>query len=526
MKYDAIVIGAGPNGLIAAATLAKAGRRVVVVESAEEIGGHTRTIEFAPRFRAPLNEDCGWIPSNVRKAFDLGSPSLKTATRNVSMSIAAADGELLMLRSEPTAAVEHIRRHSERDAARWPAFVERMHKFTTIVGELYQLNPPDIEVTSLREATSMLFLGRKLRGLGRADMTEFLRVMPMPIQDLVDDTFENELLKTAIASSAIRDLRQGPRSGGTTFNLLHYMVGAPAGSIRARNWFLDGPDAFAQTAAERGRKHRVEIRTRARVERIIVRDGAVAGVALGNGEELAAPLVISTADPKRTLFGLVNPVWLDPEFLLAVKNIKMRGCTAYVFYAIDGDINDASKTFIATTSLTSNTAALEKAADAAKYGEVSGEPHVEFFCPTLRWPTLAPSGEHIIVARVQYAPYQLTNGTWDKDRACALKDKVTAMIARVIPGFEDSILHRVVFTPLDIEERFGVTEGALTQGELTLDQILFMRPVPSWGRYAMPIDGLYLGGAGAHPGPGILGGAGYLAARIALKHRSNRPAGA
>jgi len=212
-------------------------------------------------------------------------------------------------------------------------------------------------------------------------------------------------------------------------------------------------------------------------------------------------------------------VWLDPEFLLAVKNIKLRGCTAYVFYAIDGDVASEITTFSASTSLTSSTVALEKAADAAKYGEVASEPHVEFFCPTLRWPALAPSGEHIIVARVQYAPYHLSHGEWDKDRGCALKDKVTAMITRVIPGFEDSILHRAILTPRDIEERFGVTEGALTQGELTLDQILFMRPVPGWGRYAMPIDGLYLGGAGAHPGPGVLGGAGYLAARTALKNR-------
>jgi phytoene dehydrogenase-like protein len=214
---------------------------------------------------------------------------------------------------------------------------------------------------------------------------------------------------------------------------------------------------------------------------------------------------------------MVDPVWLDPEFLLAVKNIKMRGCTAYAFYAIDGDLKDATRAF--TTSLTPSTVALEKAADAAKYGEVSSEPHVEFFAPTARWPQLAPHGANIIVARMQYAPYHLKNATWDKDRACALKDKVTAMIARVIPGFEESILHRAVFTPRDIEERFGVTEGALTQGELTLDQILFMRPVPSWGRYAMPIDGLYLGGAGAHPGPGVLGGAGYLAARTALRGR-------
>ena len=250
---------------------------------------------------------------------------------------------------------------------------------------------------------------------------------------------------------------------------------------------------------------------------IVVREGAVTGVVLSGGEEISAPLVVSTADAKRTLLGMIDPAWLDPDFQLAVKNVKLRGCTAYVLYAVSGDIADTARTFASTVSLTATTNGLEKAADAAKYGEVSAEPHIEFFAPTMRWADLAPLGSHVVVARVQYAPYHLKTGTWDKDRASALKDMVTAAIERAIPGFEASIQHRAVFTPVDIEERFGVTEGALTQGELTLDQILFMRPVPSWGHYAMPVGGLYLGGAGAHPGPGVLGGAGYLAARAALK---------
>jgi phytoene dehydrogenase-like protein len=505
MKYDAIVIGAGPNGLTAAATLAKAKRRVLVLESAAEIGGHTRTIEFAPGFRSPLNEDCGWAPPNVLKALGLKLPTSENTTW---LTVATEDGTMMYLTGQPTVG-------TPRDAQRWAPFVERMHKFAGILGELYQLTPPDIDTKSIGEVLPLLGVGRKLRGLGRDDMTEFLRVMPMSVQDLLDDTFENETLKAGVAACAIRDLQQGPRSGGTTFNLLHYMVGASRHSLRARPWFQDGPDAFAKAIASVAHDHGVEVHTRAPVARIAVREGKVGGVVLDNGEEIDARLVISTADPKRTLLRMVDPVWLDPEFILAVKNIKLRGATAFVFFAVDRAIEHTAS--VATISLTSDTASLERAADAAKYCEVSTEPHVEFFTPTLRWPSLAPGGKHVIAARVQYAPCHLKKGTWDDARTSALKEKVTAAIARVIPGFESSIVHRAVLTPRDVEERFGVTEGALTQGELTLDQILFMRPVPGWGHYATPIDGLFLGGAGAHPGPGILGGAGYLAARSALR---------
>jgi phytoene dehydrogenase-like protein len=512
MKYDAIVVGAGPNGLTAAAVLAKSGRRVLVLESAPEIGGHTRTIEFAQGFRSPLSEDMGWV--HPRLARLARATKLQKAGGAVSTSVMSDGGGKLHLPTRVAGAVDHIKPLSARDAARWPAFVERLQKFATILEDLYGLVPPDIDTTSVREVLPLVAVGRKLRALGRTDMTEFLRVMPMSVQDLLDDTFEHELVKAAVAAAAVRDLQQGPRSGGTTFNLLHYMVGALPGSVRGRPWYATSPTAFSESAAAMVLKRRGEIRTSTRVERITTKDGAVTGVVLSNGDEVAANMVVSTADPRRTLLGMTDPVWLDPEFMLAVRNIKMRGCSAFVFYGLDRAVDDSLKSFTAAVSLTPTTAMLERAADSAKYGIVSDNPHVEVFSPTQRWPQLAPEGKHVLTARVQYAPHQFE---WTKIRVTALQERVTAAISRVIPGFEPTILHRVVLTPSDVEEQFGVTEGALTQGELTLDQILFMRPVSGWGQYHMPIAGLFLGGAGAHPGPGILGGSGYLAAKAVLR---------
>lgn len=516
MTYDVVVIGAGPNGLTAAALLAKRGRRVLVLERADEIGGHTRTLEFAPGFRAPITDDCGWVPPSVSKA--LGAVTLDTIAPTASMSVALAEGGYLTLPMN-SAGADALRKYSVRDAQRWAPFVDRMQRFARLLGDLYQLVPPDIATTSIAEALPMLGVARKLRSLGRADMTEFLRVVPMPVQDLLDDTFESEPLKAALTSAALRDIRQGPRSAGTTYNLLHYMVGAPRGSIRARSWFADGPDAFAKSVADVARRHAAEVRTGAEVQAITVADGAVTGVRLADGTEIACRAVVSTTDAKRTLLGLVDPVWLDPEFMLEVSNVKLRGATAYAFYAVSAQMEDADATFATPVSLTADTVSLEKASDAAKYGEISAEPHVEVFCPTIRWPRLAPAGRHIVVARVQFAPYKLKGAEWNEERACGLLNQVTARITGVVAGFADSIVHSTLLSPADVEQRFGVSEGALTQGELTLDQILFMRPVAGWARYAMPVDGLYLGGAAAHPGPGMLGGAGYLAARAVLRDR-------
>ena len=525
--FDAIVIGAGANGLVAAAALGKAGRRVLCIEGSDTVGGQSRLLDVAPGFRAPLGTDADWLPPMVATA--IGMSPLDVVAPEIPLSVAVPDGGFLSLAGHATRAVESIRSRSRKDAERWGAFTGVLHGLAGFLESLYLLPPPDIDSTALRDVPSLLSLGRKFRSLGKANMSELLRVLPISIQDLLDDWFEYGPLKAAIGAGAIRDIRQGPRSGGTSLVLLHYLVGARLGSVRGRPWFQAGPDAFVTAAEQIARTHGVALRTGADVTEIMVRDDAVAGVRLRqNGEEISAKAVVSTADPARTFLRMVDPVWLDPEFLLAVRNIRFRGCTAVVHYALDRlpelqGLPDPTQALAGVVSLSGTLDSLEKAYDASKYGGVSERPHIEITVPTLRWPQLAPPGKHVLVAKVQFAPYALRDGAaWDAARANALGDVVTQAIARVCPSFPSAIVQRSVLSPRDIEQRFGVTEGALAQGEMALDQILFMRPVAGWGQYAMPVGGLYLGGAGTHPGPGVLGVSGLLAARRLLADLGKR----
>ena len=507
-SFDAIVIGAGSNGLVAAATLAKAGKRVVVLERADTVGGMCRMIDVAPGYSAPLMTDAAWVPPAV--ASGLGLKRIAATTPASSIAVTSSDGAL-SLSTNVAAAQSAIRKFSSRDAARWPAFVARLNRLTAFLGTLYEAPPPDIATTSLTELASLAGVGSRLRRLGRVEMTELLRILPMSIEDFLDDELESEALKAAIATGAVRDIRQGPRSGATTFVLFHYLVGAPAGSVRARAWPTGSPNALLDAVTTYATKRGVVVRTGAEVARISVKEDAVTGVVLADGEEISAPIVLSTASVRRTMLELADTVWLDPEIMRDFGNIKFRGCTAFVHYALDAlPASPFSEADLASVvSLSPTVESIERAYDPVKYGERSSTPHVEISIPSLRWPSLAPQGKHVLVARVQYVPERAADTT-------SLGDDVTKMIEGAMTGFAGMVRHIRVTTPSTLTSEYGLDGGAITGGEITLDQILFMRPVAGWGRYRMPLSGLFLGGTGCHPGPGIFGGAGWLAARAAL----------
>ena len=518
-SFDVIVIGGSTNGLVAAVVLARRGRKVLLVAQGAVVGGDAVPREFAPGFRvAPSALDQGWIPPGVLSALGMAEPEIIQG--ETAVAVHQGGGEFFHVASDPARAAETIRGHSARDAERWGVFTQRLGKMAGFLEALYQLPPPDIDTTSIAEIVPLIGLGRKFRALGRDDMIELLRVMPMSVQDLLDDTFECEPLKAALAAGGVRDIQQGPRSAGTSFVLVHHLTGAPPGAVRRTARWRDGPDALVRRLEEAARAAGVTIRTSSPVARIEVRDDAVAGVVLDSGEEIQASAVVSTLDPARTLLGLVDPVWLDPEVLRAVANIKLRGGRATVLFGVEGDPGIPGDGVV---SLTPSTVALERAYDAAKYGEVSPVPHVTLGVPSRHWPSLAPAGHHVVAAHVQWAPFHLrAPDGWTPARREALADTVTGAIEAAAPGFAGRVRHREVMSALDLEARYGLTEGAVTHGELTLDQVLSMRPIPGFGRYRMPVSGLYLGGAGAHPGPGVLGGPAWLAAKALLADHKNK----
>jgi len=525
--FDTVVIGAGVNGLVAAIALARAGERVLVVDQADELGGEHRAIEFALGFRAsPLAPDLGWIPPEVRRGAGLAE-RLAELEVTADPTVVGVDGNggLLPLLRNPAAAAERLRHYSPRDAIQWSRFSGRIARLAGFLGTLYGAPPPRIDASSLGELLELARTGGRLKRLGRVEMVELLRTVPMAVGELLDEWFETDVLKGMLAAGAVATLCQGPRSGGTAFTLLHSQVGSAPGAFRAGLRLRGGVASLAKLLVEEARRRGVELRSQAAVAEVEVRDDAVSGVRLDGGERIAASHVLSTADPTRTVLQLVEPVHLDPDLIAAFQQIRYRGAQARVLLGLDGipapaRLEGGEAALAGRLILAPSLTHLERAYDATKYGELAEEPLVEVRIPSLLEEGLAPAGKHVMVLDVQFAPYRLRAGDWSAHRD-RLGDLALELAGRVLPGLADRVLHRRVLTPADLEAEFGLAEGAVSQGEMMLDQILFMRPVAGWSRYAMPVQGLFLGGSGAHPGPGITGAAGWLAAQAALRARAS-----
>jgi phytoene dehydrogenase-like protein len=497
-QYDCIIIGAGHNGLVAAAYLAKQGEKVLVLERRPSVGGSVVTESCGEGFTVDSVWTGGALRPDIAKDLKLSLPTVSKSSKFISL-VGRIDnptyGDYLVLDPDAAKAAESIRRFSEKDAARWPEFVRFMVKSAKILEKAYATIMPRLPKSfSAGEGFGLMELGLRLRLAGRRDMLHFIRALPMTAQELVEEYFESEILQAAIASLAIHGSTLGPMSAGTGYTLIHnwmnrdglsHINAGKAGQISA---------ALANAVKSYGG----EIRTDAEVACIQIESQVAKGVVLANGEEISANVILSSADPKHTLLKLVGPQHLPPEFVWHTQSIKMRGSVAKVHLSTDGNHGIPEGTVVLAPSIKY----LEKAYDAAKYGEISEKPYLE----------VTTSGE-VVSIHFQFAPYFLKSGNWNDQRA-QLENLAIDKLAEYFANLKSSIVNRKSLTPLDLEQTYGLAEGDLNHGQLMLDQFLFMRPMPGWSDHRTPIDHLYLCGSGVHGGGGVSGIAGRNVVKV------------
>lgn len=520
-RYDSIIIGAGHNGLVTAAYLAKAGKKVLVLERRAIVGGSAATEEIYPGFKMPTCAHlAGAFAREIIGDLALRQYGLELLPLDPLIFAPQPEGNALTIPNDPGQAVDAIGRYSQKDAAKFASFCALTKNLSSFLRSLYGIALPDHGTRRNVHLGELVKAGWNFHRLGAKEMYEFLRILPMSVADLLDEWFDTDLLKAAIGAPGLLGSFVGPRQQGTSFLFLHHQLGSSNGALRTAGFVRGGIGNLPQALARAAQQHGADIRTDQDVARIVTKNGAATGVALRNGDEIDANVVVSSADVKTTLLTLVEPTYLDPHFLLQVKNIRSRGTVAKVNLALNRLPRfhgaESGRQLGGVIHIGPTLDYLERASDDAKYGRFSKQPFLEITIPSAADPSLAPAENHVMSVWMQYAPYDLRQSNWHGQRE-VLGDTVVDLIEEYAPGFKDSILHRQVLTPLDLERVFGLTGGHIYHAEMALDQIFFLRPLPGWAGYGTPVKNLYLCGSGAHPGGGVTGLPGYYAAREILK---------
>lgn len=517
---DVVIIGAGVNGLVAAAFLAQRERSVIVLDQQPVAGGAAVTTEFTPGFRAPtLSHALGPMSEHVLDQIGLAPGQLDVIQAHPALVALGRNGEAVAFHLDPARAAESIARVSPGDARRWPEFIDSAGRLGALAAALAAHAPPDIDHPSARDAWRLLGLGRQARALSRADLARALRYVPMAVGDLASEWFEHELVRAAIAAPALMGHLAGPRSAGTGGMLLQRLAADPFPPGRGLT-VRGGPGALTAALTSLAIASGATVRTGTRVAHIAVEQRRVRGVVLDSGETILADVVLAAIDPKQTFLRLLSAEDLPSPFLDRMRHFRARGVTLKMNLALSGPPVFAA---LGTNGalppgrllIAPDLEYLERAFDAAKYGRWSPAPWLEVAIPSAADPTLAPDGQHVLSVYAHLAPRDLREGSWSTEaEPCAAA--VMDVLSAYAPGVEKLVVGREIITPEDLETRWGLGGGHIFHGEMALDQSWVARPQLGWSRYATPVHGLFAGSAGAHPGGGLTGVSGLLAAQAVL----------
>ncbi len=520
-KYDVIVIGGGHNGLVNAAYLARAGKRVLVLERRHVLGGACVTEEVFPGFKFSV---CSYVVSLLRpeiiRELDLPRHGLEILPLDGTFT-PMLSGDYLWRVNDHAKTRREIARHSRLDAEAYDEYGKAMIEMAHFVKPIMNMTPPDPASLNPKGLLELLGMGRRFQKLSADDKYNQVQLMTMSAVDFLDQWFETDVLKATMSASGIIGTFLGVRSPGTAYVLLHHYMGEIDGAFRSWGLSRGGTGAISNAIADAAREAGAEIRTEAPIAKIILKNGRAKGVALANGDEIYAEVISSSVDPRLTFMKMVGEEHLPTDFVEDIKRYKFRGSSGKVNLALDAlpDFKCMPGTgphLRGAVSISPSVEYMERAYDDAKYGRYSRRPYIDMVIPTLTDPSVAPPGKHVMSCFVQYAPYNLKEGSWD-DKREEFGDTVIDTIAEHAPNIRDIILHRQVLTPLDLEREFGLSEGNIFQGELTLEQLFFLRPAPGWAQYRSPIKNLYMCGSATHPGGGIMGASGRNAAMEILK---------